>query len=81
MGMALDMAGDVCDDRGMTATDQTTYFVTCRDNPRGTEIPGTLTADQVRDHLANCPHSHGVTDTSYGYGNGYGHRNGHWEIP
>jgi len=26
MGMALDMAGDVCDDRGMTATDQTTYF-------------------------------------------------------
>jgi len=57
----------------MTNTDQITYYVTCWDNPRGTEIPGTLTSDQVRDHLANCPHEHGMTDTRYGYGNGYGY--------
>jgi hypothetical protein len=53
----------MCDDRGMTATNQITYFfVTCRDNPRGgTKIPGTLTSDQVRNHLANCPHEHDIT--------------------
>ena len=51
----------MCDDRGMTATDQTTCFVTCRDNPRGTEIPGTLTSFRVRNHLANCPHDHDIT--------------------
>jgi hypothetical protein len=51
----------MCDDRGMTATDQIAYFVTCWDNPRGTKIPGTLTSFRVRNHLANCPHDHDVT--------------------
>src|SRR5690606_19886919 len=53
--------GDMCDDRGMSATDQTTCFVTCQDNPRGTKIPGALTSFRVRNHLANCPHDHDVT--------------------
>jgi hypothetical protein len=55
----------VCDDRGMTNTDQITYYVTCWDNPRGTEIPGTMTSDELRGHVANCPHPHGMMDTRY----------------
>jgi hypothetical protein len=63
--MALDVAGDVRDDHGMTNTDPITYRVTCWDTRKGTRIPGTLTSDQLRDHLANCPHDHGMVDTRY----------------
>ena len=52
----------MCDDRGMATNQITYFFVTCQDNPRGgTKIPGTLTSDQVRNHLANCPHEHDIT--------------------
>ena len=57
--VALDMAGNVCDDRGMTDqnTDPIIYHVFCH-TPWGPKCAGRMLYHELADHVAACPHQH-----------------------
>jgi hypothetical protein len=66
----LTTGDNVRDDRGMTKNSHLLepihYRVTCWDSRKGTDIPGTMTSDELSAHIATCPHRHGMMDTRYG---------------